>query len=53
MYCKQKDIAYQYSSEPKRCICFVLRVVFVWVWNLVADTEGGTKAEGAEENICD
>ena len=24
---------------------------FVWVWNLVADIEGGTQAEGVEEGI--
>jgi hypothetical protein len=27
MYCKQKDIVYQYSSEPKSCIGFVLHVL--------------------------
>jgi hypothetical protein len=24
---------------------------FLWVWNLVADTEGGMQAEGVEESI--
>ena len=24
---------------------------FVWVWNLVADIEGGMQAEGVEESI--
>jgi len=41
MYCKQKEIVYQYTSEPKNCIGFVLHVVLYGceTWSLTLREE--------------
>ena len=41
----------KYKIKDKQNYNFACR--FVWVWNLVADTEGGTKAEGVWELVIE
>jgi hypothetical protein len=41
------------NIKIKKYIVIQLCLLFFWVWNLVSHTEGGTWAQGAEEDIAE